>query len=236
MHPPRVLVVDDDACQRRMLARFLSSRGFLPAATASAAGALGLVRSFQPELALVDIAMPKVSGIKLLEFLRAAPATARLPVMLMTGLPVPEEMVAATAKGLEAGPIFVKGGDLFVLADRIRAALNAGLGVEPFARCLRRGALAVDPNGHQASFAGERIHLGRSLFDLLCALMRSSEPLGREALRELLWSESDAGGIVHVAVQRLRGALAKYPGVRIEAVGGGFILTVGEGRSDVSPA
>lgn len=227
MHPPRVVVVDDEAGQRDVLSRFLSARGFRVAVASSALESVPLIRSFRADLVLADIAMPGMSGIGLKKALRSAPETAGVRVMFMTGLPVPAELIEAAANGLGAGPIFVKGGDLHELADGIERRLGADGGEESFARRLRRGALEADPESHSVSYEGVRIHLhGRSMFDLLCALMRSPEPMSRDALHRSLWSESDTPNIVYVAAQRLRRALAPFPAVLIESVPAGYQLTV----------
>ncbi|HEX4048354.1 MAG TPA: response regulator transcription factor [Elusimicrobiota bacterium] len=238
MHTPRVLVVDDEFEQRRVFCRLLNGQGFQAVGAPSALHAAALVRSFCPDFALIDIGLPRISGIKLLEIFRAAPETKWMPVILMTGLAVPREMVAAAGKGIGDGEIFVKGGDLFGLVARIRAALNAGVQAgSGSSRCLRRGALEADPEEHWASYAGVRIHLhARSLFDLLCALMRSDEPLDCDALRGLLWNDSETAGVVYVAVNRLRTALKRFPNIRIEATPRGYLLTVKETEMDAAPA
>lgn len=239
MRPPEVLVVDDELPQRRMLRALLSGQGFRSHSASSALEALSLIRRARPSLLLIDISMPKISGIKLLEILRSAPETAGLPVILMTGLAVPNEMAAAAAKGLSIGPIFIKGGDALKLAERIRGMLKTGMDAPPVVEppgVLRRGRLTADPEMHKAWYDGKPIELhGRSLFDLLCTLIRHSEPLSREALRLLLWSESDSSGIVYVSIQRLRQTLAAYPAIQIQATAFGYFLTVASAIPTIEP-
>lgn len=215
-----------------MFCEFLSRQGFRVASAPSAAGALSMIRSFRPNLVLLDIAMPKISGIKLLEVLRIAPESARLPVILMTGLSVPEEMLAAVSKALFTGRIFAKGENLFALAAQIKESLNVRAVVRTAAdstRHFRRGELVVDLDGHKASYSGKTINMhGRSQFDLLCALIRSPEPLSREALRRLLWAECETASVVYVFIQRLRFALEGLPGVSIEVTSDGYSLAVKE--------
>lgn len=239
MHLPRVLVVDDELSQRRMLCALLSEQRFRPYSASSALEAVSLIRRVRPNLVLIDISMPKISGIKLLEILRSAPETAGLPVILMTGLAVPVEMAVATAKGLRTGPIFIKNGDILKLAARIRAILKTGLDAPPEiepSRVLRRGHLVADPDTHKAWYNGEQLKLhGRSLFDLFYTLMRHTEPLSREALRLLLWSESDSSGIVYVSIQRLRRTLAAYPAIQIQATASGYFLAVDTAIPAIEP-
>jgi DNA-binding response OmpR family regulator len=227
MHAPRVLVVDDDLSLCQVYCRFLTRQGYDPLATPSAAGAVALVRTFCPGLALVDIAMRNVSGIRLLQILRAAPETARLPVILMTGLSVPEEMVTITANSLGAGKIFIKGGDLFTLERRIQTALTAGVLQAPPARscCLRRGNLTADPDSHKAWFGNREIPLrGRRAFDLLQTLLRSPQPQDRRTLHRLIWGDGDNVGVVEVSMRRLRRDLQEFPGIHIDATPTGYLL------------
>src|SRR5689334_19998734 len=81
--PRRILVVDDEYTQRRLFSRFLSSRGFQPITAASGPDALAKARLLRPHLALLDISMPVMDGVHVLKRLRADPAVAGMPVILM---------------------------------------------------------------------------------------------------------------------------------------------------------
>lgn len=225
MRPPRVLVVDDEEPQRRLFHRFLSTHGFRSAEAASVPEAVSLIRSFRPQLVLSDIALPGVSGIRLLELLRRFPETAHLPVILMTGLPVPSDMVAATAKGLDMGSIFVKGGDMLELTRRMMSSMSSDSLHAPGDLC--RGALRVNLYTHQASFGDQllRLHGWRS-FELLCELMRQPGMVERETLHRTIWSSSDNPGIVNVNIMRLRHELAIFPSIRVVSEASGYRLVV----------
>lgn len=97
--PARILVVDDMPMNIKLLRDLLLVRGYEVETAESGEAALELVRSWQPDLVLLDIIMPGMSGYEVCETLRAAPSTAALPIVLVTALDPDLERV----KGLEAG-------------------------------------------------------------------------------------------------------------------------------------
>ena len=82
----RVLIVDDERLVRDLLRDFLTSMGDEVATAASAAEALELVPTFQPDVILTDMKMPGMSGADLLGALRGSGVT--VPVILITGHPI----------------------------------------------------------------------------------------------------------------------------------------------------
>jgi sigma-B regulation protein RsbU (phosphoserine phosphatase) len=84
---PQILIVDDDAGSRKLLARMLSSAGYICRETDNATDALDLVHQEQPALLLLDFEMPGIDGAEALKRLRADPnpVIARMPVIMLTG-------------------------------------------------------------------------------------------------------------------------------------------------------
>jgi adenylate cyclase len=97
--PPKVLVVDDTPHNVKLLADLLAVKGYAVATAAGGEEALAKVASEAPDLVLLDIMMPGLSGYDVCRRLRAEPATALLPVVLVTSLDPHQERV----KGMEAG-------------------------------------------------------------------------------------------------------------------------------------
>jgi len=91
-----VLVVDDDSGIRDSLAACLEAEGFRVATAANGAIGLEELQAARPDVVIVDLIMPVMNGHQFVARLREDPATARLPVVLMTGatprpgLPLPE--------------------------------------------------------------------------------------------------------------------------------------------------
>lgn len=95
----KILVVDDTPLNVKLLADLLGVSGYEVDTAASGAEGLEKVASFEPDLLLLDVVMPGMSGYEVCRSLRAAPETEALPVILVTALDPEEERV----KGLDAG-------------------------------------------------------------------------------------------------------------------------------------
>jgi class 3 adenylate cyclase len=97
--PPRVLVVDDTPSNVKLLADVLQARGNAVLTAANGAEALARTEHDAPDLVLLDVMMPGMSGYDVCRKIRANPATATLPVVMVTALDPTQERV----KGIEAG-------------------------------------------------------------------------------------------------------------------------------------
>jgi class 3 adenylate cyclase len=97
--PARILVVDDTPSNVRLLADVLTARGYEVLTADGGARALERIERDGPDLVLLDVMMPGMSGYDVCRKIRADPATALLPVVMVTALDPGEERV----KGLDAG-------------------------------------------------------------------------------------------------------------------------------------
>jgi class 3 adenylate cyclase len=97
--PEKILVVDDVAVNVKLLADLLAVKGYAVATAASGAEALEKIDKERPGLVLLDVMMPGMSGYDVCRKLRQNPATAMLPVIMVTALDPTQERV----KGIEAG-------------------------------------------------------------------------------------------------------------------------------------
>jgi putative two-component system response regulator len=96
----RVFVVDDDPEIRRLLRKLLESTGYAVFEFESGTSALERLRSDPPDLVLLDLLLPDLSGHKVLEDIRADPATRLLPVVMLTGHATREEKIRAIREGV----------------------------------------------------------------------------------------------------------------------------------------
>ncbi len=96
---PRILVVDDTPQNVRLLGDLLAAKGYDVAAAASGAEALEQIEKHKPDLVLLDVVMPGLSGYDVCRRIRENPATATLPVVMVTALDPGTERI----KGIEAG-------------------------------------------------------------------------------------------------------------------------------------
>ena len=97
--PARILVVDDTPRNVKLLQDLLTIKGYEVITAASGPEALAKVEAERPDLVLLDVVMPEMSGYEVCRKIRDEPATAILPVVMVTALDPTQERV----KGLEAG-------------------------------------------------------------------------------------------------------------------------------------
>ena len=95
----RILVVDDGPLNVKLLVDLLGAKGYRTCSAASGVQALAMLQAEPPDLVLLDVMMPGMSGYEVCRAVRADPAQAMLPVVLVTALDPAEER----AKGLGAG-------------------------------------------------------------------------------------------------------------------------------------
>lgn len=95
----RILVVDDTPANLKLLVDVLEASGYAASGASNGTDALAMIAAAPPDLVLLDIMMPGMSGYEVCERLRANPDTALLPVVLCTSLDPQNERV----KGIEAG-------------------------------------------------------------------------------------------------------------------------------------
>src|ERR1044072_6826761 len=99
---PRILVVDDDACMRQVLATCLCGFGYSVDLARDGEGGLELAHGQHTDLILSDVEMPFVNGISLCEQLKNDPGRCHLPVVLMTGRMTPDVRLRAERAGARA--------------------------------------------------------------------------------------------------------------------------------------
>ena len=113
----RILIVDDEFGLAEVVAEMLQERGYQTALAINGQVALDMVAEQAPDLLLLDCMMPILDGAAVVRSLRADPATARLPIILMSALPhvVPPD-VEAHSRALLRKPFSPS--DLFAAIDR----------------------------------------------------------------------------------------------------------------------
>jgi putative two-component system response regulator len=96
---PKILLVDDESASRAALETLLRREGFEVHDASGGAAALAECVSFRPDLVLLDVLMPGMSGFEVCKRIKAAPETRLTPVVLITGLSATEDRI----KGINAG-------------------------------------------------------------------------------------------------------------------------------------
>lgn len=224
----RVLVIEDDEAVRVAVERGLAVHGFDVGAVADAETALTRIACRPPDVVIVDVGLPGMSGVELCARLRALEVD--LPILILSAL----DQVSDRVAGLQAGAddYLVKPFDLEELMLRIRALLRRSAGSAMSAdQVLANGPLWLDLDRRTATYDSTALELSRREFDLLATLVANPGiVLSRIRLLELVWGydfDTDTN-VVDVFVGYLRRKLeaAGAPKV-IETVRGvGFVLKV----------
>ncbi|MDX6491260.1 MAG: two-component system, OmpR family, response regulator MprA [Gaiellaceae bacterium] len=219
MSPAVVMVVDDDAPIRRMLARTLTAEGFEAKAVADGGAALAAIEKSAPDVLILDVAMPGLDGFDVCRRVRAKGLA--LPVLLLTA----RDTVAERVAGLDAGAddYLVKPFATEELLARIRALLRRGR--EP-AEVLAFGDLVLEVSSRTARRGDRDLALSGREAALLELLLRNSrQVVSRELALERIWGGVAAASpnVVDRYIYYLRRKLGEPP--LIEAVRGtGFVL------------
>jgi len=220
---PVVLLVDDDAAIRRTMTVGLELEGFDVVCASGGRAALEAVKAVQPAVMLLDLTMPDLDGLEVLERLRGAGDD--LPVCVLSA----REQVSDRVRGLEAGAddYIVKP---FAL-EEVTARLHALLRRRPLAadERLAAGDIELDPAGFTARRGGRDLALTRREFELLQLFVRHpGEVLDRRRLHEEVWRYTfDPGtNVTDVFVGYLRRKLEAdgEPRVLHTVRGVGFVL------------
>jgi two-component system, OmpR family, response regulator MtrA len=207
----RVLVVDDDPALAEMLGIVLRSEGFLPSFVADGERALSAFREARPDIVLLDLMLPGMSGI---DVCRAIRAEAGVPIVMLTAKSDTVDVVL----GLESGAddYVVKPFKPKELVARMRARLRHHDDVASETLSIGPGEspVTIDVPAHQVSRDGSTISLTPLEFDLLVALARKPRQVfTREVLLEQVWGYRHAADtrLVNVHVQRLRSKVERDP-------------------------
>lgn len=197
----RILVIDDDEAITTALRRALTFEGY--AVDVAHGGEEGLVRARDaaPDLVVLDILMPGLSGLEVCQRLREADDT---PILMLTA----RDDVADRVKGLDAGAddYVVKPFDIDEFLARVRALLRRR---EPRDRASvsRFADLTVDQKARQVYRGQRAIALSAKEFDLLAYLARNPrQVLTREQLLDSVWGYQFEGesNVLDVYVGYLR--------------------------------
>jgi len=224
----RVLVVDDEKDIVELVRYHAAKAGFECVAGGDGPTALRLVRELQPDVVILDLMLPGLDGLQVCRRLREDPATARLPIIMLTAKA--EEVDRILGLELGADDYVVKPFSPRELMARVRAVLRRTR--EPDGAPVRRvGTLELDEGRHRVTVAGSPVELTAKEFALLRALVRANgRVLSREQLLDTAWGYAQAAEIesrtVDVHVRRLREKLGPEARRVVTVKGVGYRLDV----------
>jgi two-component system phosphate regulon response regulator PhoB len=178
----RILVVEDEQDLADLLAYNLGAEGHQVALVRTGAAAIARLREETPELVLLDLMLPDISGAEVARLVRAQPATRRVPIIIVTARGEEADRV----RGLELGAddYVVKPFSVKELMLRVKAVLRRF--EEPPATRLQAGQIELDDDRHEVKVKGVPVVLTALEFKLLRTFL---ERPGRVQTRETLLSD-----------------------------------------------
>jgi two-component system response regulator RegX3 len=184
----RVLIVDDEPDLSDSIAWRLEQSGFEVAVADEGRAALAAIERHQPDLVLLDLVLPGMSGIDVLREIRRT--SEEVPVILVSGRSEEADRVVALEIG--ADDFVLKPFSPRELVARIRALLRRSQRRGPLdAAVLRHGDIEIDSTGRRVLVRGEEVQLSAKEFELLLAFARwPDRAFSRAELIELVWPDS----------------------------------------------
>lgn len=202
----RILVVEDDRDIAELVKRYLEKSGFAVDLLASGREALAALVERPPDLLVLDVMLPHVSGTEICRAVRANERTAGIPIVMLTARAEEAERIA----GLELGAddYIAKPFSPNELVARVRALLRRTTRrPQGSPQAIAYGVLVVDADQHTVVSAGRPIALTAKEFLLLQYLLsHRGRVLSRDLLLTDVWGYKYTGGTrtVDVHVRRLR--------------------------------
>ena len=203
----KILVVEDEADIRELIRYNLAQEGFVVEEAGDGAEALDRIVRRAPDLIVLDLMLPRLSGLELCRRLRANPETARLPIIVVTAKGAEVDRVLGLEMG--ADDYVVKPFSPREVVARVKALLRrASAASEPAAPGVyEKGRLRMDFGTYEVFVEGVRKELALREFELLRFFVQHPMRVySREQLLDLVWGRDTfvEPRTVDVHVRRLR--------------------------------
>jgi len=215
----KVLLVEDDRDLLDLLEYTLVKEGYLVTRAETGSQALAKLPTFKPDLVLLDLMLPEMSGLEICKLIKSKPLYKEIAVIILTARGMESDKV--TGLELGADDYVTKPFSLKELSLRIKTVLSRTL---PATGLLREiGGLTIDGQQHLVFKNGKRANLTYTQFKILSTLAsRIGKVFSRSELLDLVWGQdvfvSDRA--VDVQIKRLKDRLKQDLGVE------GLIQTV----------
>ena len=194
--PARILVIDDEPAIRRFLRTSLSSQGYELVEVEAGQAAIDLVPREKPDLIILDLGLPDMDGLEVLQQLRR---TSLVPVIVLSVRS--DETGKVKALDLGADDYVTKPFGMEELTARVRTALRHRLQQQGEAPVFRCGDLTVDLVRRHVSVKGREIKLSAREYDLLRLLvMHAGKVLTHQFLLREVWGPAHTGDVQYLRV------------------------------------
>jgi len=222
----RILVVDDEPDILELVRFNLTQESFEVDTASTGSEALTKIESFSPDLVVLDLMLPDLSGTEVCRKIRGQPQTAHLPVIMLTARS--EEVDRVVGFEIGADDYLTKPFSPRELVLRVKAVLRRSERDEAPTQRYEHGPLMLDADRHRCPVDGELVELTAKEFGLLSTLMsRPGRVLSRDQLLEEVWGSDIAvtSRTVDTHLKRLREKLGQAGGLihTVRGVGYRFI-------------
>ena len=208
MNNRTILVVDDESQIRRVLRATLSSNGYEVLEAKDGPEAIDMVIRERPDLILLDVNMPGMSGLEACSKIRLSYEG---PIIMVTVRNSEQDKVVALDAG--ADDYVVKPFAIGELLARIRAALRRFTSEEPLPK-VETPELSIDLERRIVDVRGQRVHLTPKEFDVLRTLVvQQGKPLTHKRVLQTVWGPDygEATENLRVVINQLRKKIEKDP-------------------------
>ncbi|MBU1001764.1 MAG: response regulator [Proteobacteria bacterium] len=215
-----ILIVEDDEDILQLLQFNFESAGFEVNTSMDGREGLAMAKRLRPDLVMLDLMLPGMSGFDICKELKRDSETAQIPVIMLTARS--EEVDRIVGLELGADDYVVKPFSFRELLLRARAVLRRSIGVIPVRTTLQRDGLIVDLESHKVFANNEEIILTATEFKLLAELIKTGPRVRtRDQLLTTVWGYEFEGyaRTVDTHVRRLRQKLTDHANL-IETVRG----------------
>ena len=213
----KILIIEDETDVADLLTLNLRKTGYRISTAADGASGLQKARDNKPDFIILDLMLPKMSGLEVCRILKSDIATAQMPILMLTAKA--EEIDRIVGLEFGADDYVTKPFSPREIVLRIRAILRRG---EKADESLTAGPISIDPARHEVSVAGKHVNLTSIEFKLLRTLMqRRGRVQPRDRLLNEVWGYESVidTRTVDTHVRRLREKLGKA-GNAVETVRG----------------
>lgn len=221
----RILVVEDEKDLNRVISKRLENEGYSVDRCFDGEEALEYINMSEFDIIIMDIMMPKISGIEVLKNIRDK--RNETPVLLLTA----KDSISDRVNGLDAGAqdYLVKPFAFEELLARIRAITRKAAGYST--NIFSIADLTLDINTHTVVRGNKIINLSAKEFDILEYMMRNKEiVLSREKIESHVWNYNYCGGtnVVDVYIRYLRKKIDEDFDIKLIHTirGAGYVLRV----------
>lgn len=208
----RILIIEDDRDIVELVRYNLANEGFQVSAAHDGSSGLATVKKTPPDLLLLDLMLPKLSGLDICREIRRDESLNRLPILMLTARGDEADRVVGLEMG--ADDYVTKPFSPRELVARVKALLRRAEPPSDSPRVIEVGKLAIDPASYRVSLAGKAVPLSTLEFRLLYYL--ASHPnrvFTRDQLLDAVWGTDRfvTPRSVDVYVRRLREKIEPDP-------------------------